>query len=936
MRPLILRVCAFGPYAGQQELRLEELGRQGLFLVCGDTGAGKTTLFDAICYALFGRMSGQIRGVDTVRSDFARADVQTFVELEFEHQEKHYRVRRSPEYQRPKARGNGFTTQAATAQFWAPNQPPVEKIKDVNQAIEDLLRINAEQFRQIAMIAQGEFVALLNTDGEERSKVLRRIFGTEALRAAQDRLKALASECNRQSDAAAQQLRSDLQQLTAPAGSEEQQALQQILAEPDAVYRWQQARQLGQQVLDKDMQQYTVLTARAGELEKSIRAQVAARQDAVQQRSLRHRCQELVSQQPAIQAALEKAASEEQTLRMWQRARDLLAAWQAAQTAQKNARQAQELHDQRAAELQALTECFCAQQQARAQAQELRVRAQQCKEQRIQAQQQADLLAERRSVRQKQLAELQQQVEDLRGLYHQWNLARKAAQQHAQTYSDRVDASSRAKAEYDRAENLFWQDQAGALAAALRDGMPCPVCGSTQHPGKAAGAQGAPSQNQLDALRQAADRALQAMQDAAVESGAAQREAQTKWELFCTQARALLSAQQMPVPPDPELPAALAQISGRAAQEKEQLIRDQAQAQQQAKQMQQSQQQEEEMQRQADAGEEAWQSYLRKKEAAVQLLQNDTVRLKQTQADAAARQQEFILARNDAGFQQQEQWQQACVPQSQLDALQKSIQTAREKAAAHQSTLQTVQAQLKQGPQPDPEELERLLAEQEANLAQIKAALEEVSPRIAMNQRALQQLERSHQESRQIQARAAYIDKLNRTANGTLSGGLGKQQFEQYVLTSYFRRAVEAANRRFVAMTGGKYELLCHSKAETRGRSALDLDVCDNYTGRVRTVRSLSGGESFQAALALALGLSDMIQAGAGGVRIDAMFIDEGFGTLDGESLEKALEALASLTKGQRLVGVISHVPELRERIDKQVVVTKTREGSRMTLVTGP
>ncbi len=936
MRPLILRLCAFGPYAGEQELRLQDLGQRGLFLVCGDTGAGKTTLFDAICYALFGRLSGQIRGVDTVRSDFAPADVQTYVELEFEHMGKTYRVRRSPEYQRPKARGTGFTTQAATAQFWAPDQAPVEKIKDVNQAIEELLRINADQFRQIAMIAQGEFVTLLNTDGEERSKVLRRIFGTEALRAAQDRLKALAGECNRQNDAAAQRLRGDLEHLTAPEGSEEEKALAGILSGPDAVYHWEQARDLGLRVLEQDQQQSARLNAGISELDRDIRAGVAARQDALQQRELHRRQQELMQQQPQVEAALRKAQTEENTLRIWQRARDLLGPWQGAQTARKTAEQAARRQEQRTAELAELTARRPLEEEARAAAQALRRQASDLREQRQAAQQQADLLAERRRSRKMQLDEVEQQVKNLRSRYTQWSAAHKIAGDFAKAYSKAENQSNQAKAEYDQAESLFWQDQAGALASALRDGIPCPVCGSVHHPQKAAGAKGAPTQSQLDTLRQAAEHARRVMQTAAVDSGAAAREAQTKWELFCTQARALLTAQNVPQPPEEELAPALAQISGNAAREKQQLAQDQEKEDIRARQLRQGQQQEQELEKRADAGEEAWQTYLRKSEAAVRLLENDRTLAQKTRADAEARQQEFARAMAQAGFESADSWQAACVPQQQLDALQKSIQTAREQAAAHRSTLETVTAQLKEGPQPDPDALGRVLEEKEVQLAELKARLEVLSPRIAMNRQALANLERSQQQSREVQARAACIDKLNRTANGTLSGGLGKQQFEQYVLTAYFRRAVEAANRRFVAMTGGKYELLCHSRAEGRGHSALDLDVCDNYTGRVRTVRSLSGGESFQAALALALGLSDIIQAGAGGVRIDAMFIDEGFGTLDGESLEKALEALAGLTRGDRLVGVISHVPELRERIDKQVVVTKTRQGSRMTLVTGP
>ena len=180
--------------------------------------------------------------------------------------------------------------------------------------------------------------------------------------------------------------------------------------------------------------------------------------------------------------------------------------------------------------------------------------------------------------------------------------------------------------------------------------------------------------------------------------------------------------------------------------------------------------------------------------------------------------------------------------------------------------------------------------------------------------------------------RAQLADRLHRTAGGTLVGGLGKQQFEQYVLVAYFESAVAAANRRLAAMTGGQYQLLCHGRAESRGQSALDLDVLDNYTGKRRSVRSLSGGETFQAALALALGLSDVIQQYAGGVQIDTLFVDEGFGSLDEDSLEKAIATLQSLADGNRLVGIISHVAELRQRLEKQVLITKTPRGSHMAL----
>ena len=237
MRPLHLRLSAFGPYAGEETLELDKLGSSGLFLVTGDTGAGKTTLFDAISYALFGQLSGGVRSLDTVRSDYAEPDRETFVELTFLHRGKEYTVRRTPQYQRPKKRGEGQVTQAATALFLAPGRPPVEKVGEVDAAIRELLGMDGEQFRQIAMIAQGQFTELLNAPGERRSAVLRQIFGTAGCRTVQDKLRAAATEAARaveQQDAA---LRQAFAAFKLPEEDTAARPLRDVLADEAAVWR---------------------------------------------------------------------------------------------------------------------------------------------------------------------------------------------------------------------------------------------------------------------------------------------------------------------------------------------------------------------------------------------------------------------------------------------------------------------------------------------------------------------------------------------------------------------------------------------------------------------------------------------------------------------------------------------------------------------------
>ena len=237
MRPLQLHLSAFGPYAGEERLELEKLGSGGLFLITGDTGAGKTTLFDAISYALFGQLSGGVRGLDTVRSDYAAPDRETFVELTFRHRGKEYTVRRTPQYQRPKKRGEGQVVQPATALFLAPGRPPVEKVGEVDAAVREQLGMDGDQFRQIAMIAQGQFTELLNAPGERRSAVLRQIFGTAGCRAVQDKLRAAAGEAARDAEQKTAALRQALEGFKLPQEGETARQLGERLKDEAAVWR---------------------------------------------------------------------------------------------------------------------------------------------------------------------------------------------------------------------------------------------------------------------------------------------------------------------------------------------------------------------------------------------------------------------------------------------------------------------------------------------------------------------------------------------------------------------------------------------------------------------------------------------------------------------------------------------------------------------------
>lgn len=911
MRPLTLKLCAFGPYAGEECLELGRLGRSGLFLVAGDTGAGKTTLFDAICYALFGRLSGQVRGVDTVRSDFAPPTRETWVELTFEHRGKAYRIRRTPQYQRAKLRGDGLTTHQPTAEFWPPDGPMLDKIGEVDRAVDALLGIDAGQFRQIAMIAQGEFVALLNTAGEERSRVLRQIFGTGGLRAAQEKLKAMAAQCAREAGQGTAALRQAMAGLDAGGGGEAAARLAGLLGEEGCEWRCAEALALAGRILEQDEALLAGLAGRRAALDAAVEAAAAALERAQSTGALLARRAALQAQAPALAGRLQAA---EQAAPQAEALAAQLAALDGALPRYEQLAQAQAQAAQWAARAAEAQSRLAALEQEQAGAAEARARLAAQKDNGPQAQ----VLAARLAQDGQALEAGLQQARALMRAYQELAAAQADAGQKAAAYAAAESAAAGAAAAHAGAEQAFWRGQAGALAARLAQGRPCPVCGSTQHPAPARPQPGAPDEAGLAALKRRAEQAAGEARAAAVASGQAQARADGLCARFEADAAALMGA---PAAPAVQAAQALTAWGKNAAASLRRVQEQAAEARRAAKAAEQAAVELQRLDEQAAA---------RQAQTAQANRQLAAAGAQAAAAQAAAAQ--LAQGLPAASLQQAQASRKALAQRRQ--ALEQELAAARQAFEARQAALDEVERQLAGAAPQDPAALAARLEEQRAVRAALDEQLAAVRGRLQANRRAVEAIRAVSAQNEKTQARAALVDKLNRTANGTLPGGLGKRQFEQYVLTAYFQDAVQAANLRFVGMTGGQYELVCQGRADSRGQSALDLDVYDNYTGKLRSVRSLSGGESFKAALALALGLSDVIQSYAGGVQIDTMFIDEGFGTLDAESLEKALEALAALTQGDRLVGVVSHVPELRERIENQVLVTKTPQGSRMRLVT--
>lgn len=931
MRPLTLTLSAFGPYADAQTIELSQLGAQGLFLVTGDTGAGKTTIFDGISFALFGELSGDQRKPDMMRSDFALPEQETYVLLRFEHRGQIHTVRRAPQYNRPKRRGNGMTLHPAEVCYTQPDGTIYEKATEANAALQELLGMDKNQFRQVAMVAQGQFTKLLNAPGKERAAVLREIFGTEECRNLQEKLREQATQAKRATENETTQLKLEFKMLELVPETEETHALQQLIQSETAVYQCEEIVALLQKVCAADKAladqleaQRLAAKAQTERLAQRLNAAKQAEEKARKYAEQQHVLQELQALQPARKAAFD-ALSEKET------------AQTALQLQQKEAEKALPRYQTREAQRNEYAACgkrlkTLAQQGDTATAEakrlqtllnELTAAAKTAPELELEQQRYTASQAaiEKSLVR---MQSVRQQGLQLRNL----QLAEKQAQE---DYIAAETAHTEAQAKYAAAETAFWRNQAGLLAAELQPEAPCPVCGSLHHPAPSTPHPNAPTRDALDTQKAETEAANAQRSTAANQAAQAVAQMQAAEQHYRQQAELALQECGEVLPPQSKIrtlgetlkarQAALEQehtqnktaskaiteklAAAKAAQQKMEACQQSIQAQTETLQT--------NAQQQAECT--AQQVALRA------LLESEANQLPhQSKAEAEA-----ALAAIQA---------QSAALHAQIVAGKQAWQQNTEALAAAQSLLQERKAQA-EAAEKDKADLQTLATQHataDAAQTQAQEQAKVLHSRLSANSKACANIQATSARFAKATKHAQTAETLSRTANGTMGGTTGRCQFEQFVLAAYFETAVAAANLRLHAMTEGQYQLLCHGNAKSRGESMLDLDVLDHYTGKVRSVSSLSGGETFQAALSLSLGLSDAISRHSGGVQIDTLFVDEGFGTLDDASLEQALHTLMGLAGDNRLVGIISHVSTLRNRIEKQILITKTNNGSEMRL----
>ncbi len=948
MRPQKLIMSAFGPYAGSTEVDFTRLGEQGLYLITGDTGAGKTTIFDAITFALYGEPSGEIREATMLRSKYADAKTPTFVELTFVLGGKEYRVRRNPEYSRPKSRGEGFTLQKSDAELILPDGQPVTRQKDVNQKIIEILGIDRSQFTRIAMIAQGDFRNLLFASTEERKKIFQKLFHTHFYQRLQEELKQASSQLRKEFERASastdQYVEGILCAPDDPLQDEAQKArehqlpaaeilvllerlLRQDEAEEDTLLR--QEKDLSEKISSSDK----TLTV-AAEQKKQKASLASARTQQQHEIDRASACQEALKkaklQQPKIEELTQKAADLKAQILEYERLDELIS--EVTEVSRKTSDNQRNLK-YKSEKLESLQITLQAQKQELGSLQDA-------------GEQEAKLTAQR--------DKMQQRVEDLDGLQmelahlHQIDKKLSKAQQEYRAIQETAEKS---QASYDHMRKAYLDEQAGILAQDLIDGQACPVCGATHHPHPANISTEAPTKEQLEQAEELADQSAKKAGDASRKAGELRGRLEGQEQLVMKTASELLGDgcydsmdTGLAVGNDFEEIAG----SGICAASDFSNIQEMLEVRQQ----------------ETKAALEALQEELkeiakqrkRREELGLQIPETET---KIGQTEAALQELKAagasLTARQEAAEKQRDVLQEklAYPDKSEAEtairnlvkeqkALADDIAGAEEAChesektlAALEATIAEAQRQLAEHDDVDFESEEKRRKSLADEMQVISSRRQEIHARVAANQTTLEKIQERQAQLEEVETRWRWIKALADTAGGTLAGK-EKIMLETYVQMAYFDRIIARANVRFLVMSGGQYELRRRREAENnRSQSGLELDVVDHYNGSQRSVKTLSGGESFKASLSLALGLSDEIQASAGGIRLDTMFVDEGFGSLDEESLQQAMKSLAGLADGNRLVGIISHVPELKQRIEKQILVRKDRSGGSFVEVRG-
>ena len=988
MRPTELIISAFGPYAGEVTLDMASLGDRGLYLITGDTGAGKTTLFDAIAFALYGNASGDSRKPRMLRSKYARPDARTYVEMGFSYSGKEYRVRRNPEYMRTKQRGEGETREKPDAQLHMPDGRLVTGDKAVTAEVEGLLGLNREQFSQIAMLAQGSFSRLLSGRTEDRGIIFREIFKTKPYQLFQEKLKDRAKGLyGRYADS-----RKSMEQyaggVITEGHSEElklrwkevpQGSLEALLEVLDQLIGADEAQQQGK---DRAMALVRDEMAALGmELGKMQGDAAVCRDMAAAADVLRENMPVLEQAKVRYEREKERQADRDGLIGTVTRMEENLKTYDRFDSLQENLKACRK-------ETESLEKRLGQAALEERQWKERNDSDEKILESLRQAgeEYQAALTAGER------LGEYSGRIGLLAEELAQYGQERKKLEAARERYRAAGEESRRADDAYREMYQRFLDNQAGILASRLTEGQPCPVCGSVAHPAPARYLEegNEAAKDKVDRLKAAAEEKDKAAARLSLEAGRLAGSLDTRYERMKQQIDAEVATWkedwQKRIRQAEADAAALASETGDVRQGrryfleqwelmmgqlKGQLERQAAAQKEKIREKKKRKEDKEAVEGRRALGRQSLEEASERKQQAQKMLAESQAkerelesRLKEMEsslpyenrkaAQAELAEKKAFLAGLEKAFKEAEESynrisRRVSDAQARLEALRGRMaekdaegrESAGEEIAGRETAeedrdpakgpdtmlpggmdvrtaMEHLEARMQENRQHQSEARERL-----TGLEQEKSRLHH---RLETNRMARERISEQKASMEEIQKEWTWVKALSDTAAGEV-GGKEKITLETYAQMAYFERIIARANTRFMVMSGGQYELKRCTEEDNRGKNGLGLNVIDHYNGTERSVKTLSGGESFQASLSLALGLSDEIQSAAGGIRLDTLFVDEGFGSLDEDTLNLAMKSLGDLAEGRRLVGIISHVGELKERIKHQIVVVKDKTG---------
>lgn len=923
MRPIRLEMSAFGPYAGIEVVDFERFGKRGIFVITGNTGAGKTTIFDGMTFALYGEASGDNREVRTLRSKYADIQTATYVELEFECRGERYTIRRNPEYLRLKAKGSGVTKESASQTLIMPDGKILTKTADVNEMVEAIIGVNKEQYKHIAMIAQGDFLKLLLATTDERMKIFRKIFNTSRYLRLQEKVKQdMLRLKNEYSDGekSFKQYIADIQcdeddmlygdvyaarQGSMPAG--EVMTLLEKLIEHDNKRQTEYGE--AKRKLEEELKELSDLIT----LEKSKND---ARSNLV---LLNNQLQELTANMGKLEEKYDRACEEEPRIK---RLREEAVAIETTYTEYDNldeqTKRLKELEYKLASDRTKYEEVVACISTKEKELQDLKEERESLKE----------MPAKIEKLKAKS-AEFAREREAINSLAKELNNHLKLHNTSMQKQDEYVQAGKvyeQLSEEYERLNKAYLDGQAGIIAQTLREGMPCPVCGSTNHPLPRIKEENVPTEKELKLIKEKVSEAARAREQASVAAGQANTAKQACVDTILRMAEGInIDTGNNDIEGiRNQVRIALDDISVRSSalieeynitdknnkrfEELEEIIPAQTAILEQLK-----------------KNETVLHTGIAKMETECKALLDNIINLREKLA---------FDSRISAKKRHDELINEAESLNGNIENTRKERIAASKKEAELKGNIDSLIKMIGDGQAADINLLQEKKKDKEKGIAEVDNRLKVIYARISRNEDIMKAAAGCIDEIAVLSERFKWLSALSATANGEVKGR-EKIELETYVQMEAFDRIIAKANLRFMIMSSGQYELKRRVEADnSRSKFGLDLNVIDHYDNSERPVSTLSGGESFVASLALALGMSDMIQQSAGGVKIDSMFIDEGFGTLDDEILEQTMRALANLSEYNRLVGIISHREELKAKIDSQVVVTKgITGGSHVSIV---